>query len=137
LSFETNTGTQRQEFRVKGTLFKVEIFRLSNDPHDQERFRRRQPAEVEGRRLFFPTAENVIARRYFYPGCHRVTPYGALTDRDPRLGQTERLTERVLCLPTGTAVGPDDINAICGILRTAIANGPAVHARLGHTQPSR
>src|SRR5947208_312923 len=41
LSFETNTGTQRQEFRVSGSFFKVEVFRLSDDPHDLERFRRR------------------------------------------------------------------------------------------------
>ncbi len=60
LSFETNTGTQRQEFRVKDTLFKVEVFRLSNDAHDQERFRRRGPVEVEGRQVFFPTPEDVI-----------------------------------------------------------------------------
>jgi hypothetical protein len=60
MSFETNTGTQRQEFRVAGTLFKVEVFRLSDDPHDQERFRRRQPAEVEGQQVFFPTAEDVV-----------------------------------------------------------------------------
>lgn len=56
LSFETSTGTQRQEFRVAGTVFKVEVFRLSNDPHDRERFRRRQPVELEGHRIFFPTA---------------------------------------------------------------------------------
>jgi hypothetical protein len=60
MSFETNTGTQRQEFRVKDTLFKVEIFRLSDDPHDRERFSRRQAVEVQGRRVFFPTAEDVI-----------------------------------------------------------------------------
>ena len=60
LSFETNIGTQRQEFLVRGTLFKVEVFRLSDDPHDQERFRRRQPAVVDGRTVFFPTAEDVI-----------------------------------------------------------------------------
>lgn len=60
LSFETNTGTQRQEFRIPGTLFKVEVFRLSDDPHDQERFRRRQPVEVDGHRIYFPTAEDVI-----------------------------------------------------------------------------
>ncbi|HEY0456761.1 MAG TPA: hypothetical protein VGE41_10330 [Verrucomicrobiae bacterium] len=47
-SFETNTGAQRQEFRVQGTIFKVEIFRLSDDGHDQERFRRRQPARING-----------------------------------------------------------------------------------------
>lgn len=60
LSFETNTGTQRQEFRVAGTVFKVEVFRLSDDAHDQERFRRRQAVMVEGRQVFFPTAEDVI-----------------------------------------------------------------------------
>jgi hypothetical protein len=60
LSFETNTGTQRQEFGVTGTLFKVEVFRLSSDPHDEERFRRRTPVDVQGHRVFFPTAEDVI-----------------------------------------------------------------------------
>ena len=60
MSFETNTGTQRQEFRVAGTLFKAEVFRLSNDPHDQERFRRRMEVEVQGHKIFFPTAEDVI-----------------------------------------------------------------------------
>ena len=60
LSFETNTGTQRQEFRVAGTMFKVEIFRLSEDAHDQERFRRRQAVIVGDRQVFFPTAEDVI-----------------------------------------------------------------------------
>ena len=60
LSFETNTGTQRQEFLVAGTLFKVEVFRLSEDAHDQERFRRRQPVMVDDRQVFFPTAEDVI-----------------------------------------------------------------------------
>ena len=47
MSFETNTGTQRQKFGVRGTLFKVEVFRLSDDPHDQERFRRRQPGSFK------------------------------------------------------------------------------------------
>lgn len=60
LSFETNTGTQRQEFRVAGTLFKVEVFRLSGDAHDEERFRRRQAVTVAGHQVFFPTAEDVI-----------------------------------------------------------------------------
>lgn len=60
MSFETNTGTQRQEFRVNGTLFKVEVFRLSDDEHDQERFRRRQAVLVKGCPVVFPTAEDVI-----------------------------------------------------------------------------
>jgi predicted nucleotidyltransferase len=60
LSFETNTGTQRQEFRVAGTVFKVEVFRLSDDPHDQERFSRRRPVDIDGHHVFFPTPEDVI-----------------------------------------------------------------------------
>lgn len=60
MSFETKTRTQRQEFRVAGTLFKVEVFRLSEDAHDQERFRRRLSVAVDGRQVFFPTAEDVI-----------------------------------------------------------------------------
>jgi predicted nucleotidyltransferase len=63
LSFETNTGTQRQEFRVKGTLFKVELFRLSDDPFDQERFRRRTQVDLDGRRVWMPTPEDVIVMK--------------------------------------------------------------------------
>jgi dTDP-4-amino-4,6-dideoxygalactose transaminase len=68
-------------------------------------------------------AENVRARRYFFPGCHRMPPY---RDRYPHaerlLTQTERLTESVLCLPTGTAVGAGDIDAIACILRLALTH---------------
>jgi len=63
LTFETNTGTQRQEFFVKGTEFKVELFRLSEDPFDQSRFKRRQLVVVEGTEIWFPTAEDVIVMK--------------------------------------------------------------------------
>jgi len=63
LSFETNTGTQRQEFHVRGTEFKAELFRLSDDPFDQQRFQRRQLYEAAGRRLYFPTPEDVIVMK--------------------------------------------------------------------------
>lgn len=63
LTFETNTGTQKQEFRVKGTEFKVELFRLSDDLFDQTRFQRRQRVMVEGREVWFATAEDVIVMK--------------------------------------------------------------------------
>ena len=51
--------------------------------------------------------ENVLARRYFYPGCHRMEPYRSTWPDEGRwLPETERLAARVLQLPTGTAVGP-------------------------------
>ena len=56
------------------------------------------------------TTENVLARRYFYPGCHRMEPYRSyFPHAGLLLPHTEELCERVLVLPTGTAIGPDDI----------------------------
>jgi len=69
-------------------------------------------------------AENVIARRYFYPGCHRMEPYRTLfPDAGKELPVTEKLCASVLVLPTGTAVGPSEIGAIAAIIRIVVANG--------------
>lgn len=66
-------------------------------------------------------AENVMARRYFYPGCHMMEPYRTLyPDAGVRLEHTEQLVQRVLSLPTGTAVGEAEIRAICSIIRVAV-----------------
>jgi dTDP-4-amino-4,6-dideoxygalactose transaminase len=85
-------------------------------------------------------AENVLARRYFYPGCHRMEPY---ISNSPNAGlllpETERLVMRVLCLPTGTAVGPGEIDKICHILRVATSQGDEVRNRLlrsAHKRPT-
>jgi dTDP-4-amino-4,6-dideoxygalactose transaminase len=76
-------------------------------------------------------AENVIARRYFYPGCHRMEPYRSY---QPHAGMmlpvTQGLVERVLQLPTGTAVGPDEINTICRIIRFAVRYGAEISRTL-------
>jgi dTDP-4-amino-4,6-dideoxygalactose transaminase len=75
-------------------------------------------------------AENVLARRYFHPGCHRMEPYRAIyPDAGRSLPETERLCRRVLVLPTGESVGPEDIEGICAILRTAIEFAPEVVRR--------
>ncbi|HEX6960463.1 MAG TPA: DegT/DnrJ/EryC1/StrS family aminotransferase, partial [Lacipirellula sp.] len=66
--------------------------------------------------------ENVIAKKYFFPGCHRMKPYrGAYDARLSPLPATEALCERLLQLPTGTAVGPAEIHAIGGLLKQALA----------------
>ncbi|MCB8921330.1 MAG: aminotransferase class I/II-fold pyridoxal phosphate-dependent enzyme [Ardenticatenaceae bacterium] len=78
-------------------------------------------------------AENVLARRYFYPGCHRMEPYRTLQpDAGLRLPYTESLVERTLCLPTGTAVSPTDIQKICQIIRFAVENAASIRAQLLH-----
>jgi dTDP-4-amino-4,6-dideoxygalactose transaminase len=76
-------------------------------------------------------AENVLARRYFYPGCHRMQPYAStMPDIGSRLPVTERLARRVLVLPTGTAVSVEQIEMICGILRFAVSHGGDTAQRL-------
>jgi dTDP-4-amino-4,6-dideoxygalactose transaminase len=65
-------------------------------------------------------AENVLARRYFYPGCHRLAPFRTRQPHAERsLPETERIAQRVLCLPTGPAVSADDIDTIAEIIRVA------------------
>lgn len=63
LTFETNTGTFKQEMQFQGTPFTVGLFRLSNDEFDQHRFQRRVAATLFGRPTFFPTAEDVIVMK--------------------------------------------------------------------------
>jgi dTDP-4-amino-4,6-dideoxygalactose transaminase len=76
-------------------------------------------------------AENVLARRYFYPGCHRMEPYRSyFPHAGLLLPHTERLVTRVLSLPTGTAVDEEKVGQICQILRLAVENGPQVRQRL-------
>lgn len=76
-------------------------------------------------------AENIRARRYFYPGCHQMEPYHS---NFPKAGlglpETEKLTLKVLQLPTGTAVGEKEINWICEVLRFVLANGIEIQARM-------
>ncbi|HEV2852074.1 MAG TPA: aminotransferase class I/II-fold pyridoxal phosphate-dependent enzyme [Thermoanaerobaculia bacterium] len=81
-------------------------------------------------------AENVLARRYFYPGCHRMEPYRSyFPHAGLLLPVTERLVLRVLTLPTGTAVDEDQIAEICGVIRLAVAHGNEIAARLREAVP--
>jgi dTDP-4-amino-4,6-dideoxygalactose transaminase len=71
--------------------------------------------------------ENVLARRYFYPGCHRMKPYNSAARQLP---ETEKVSDRVLSLPTGTSITPADISAICRIIRLVVSNGREVSEKL-------
>ncbi len=76
-------------------------------------------------------AENVVARRYFYPGCHRMEPYRSCPSNtiEP-LPHTEAVAERVLSLPTGVCVESDVIASITHILRLVVAEHREVSRRL-------
>jgi dTDP-4-amino-4,6-dideoxygalactose transaminase len=81
-------------------------------------------------------AENILARRYFYPGAHRMMPYRSMPKyRDLSLPATDAVSGRVLCLPTGTTVDPGDVELICDVIDTAVTNGADVARRLDAQNP--
>ena len=66
-------------------------------------------------------AQGIIARRYFYPGCHRMEPYRSyFPNAGILLPQTERLSARLICLPNGESVTPEDIARVCQAIRGAV-----------------
>jgi len=69
-------------------------------------------------------AENVHARRYFAPPCHKV--YRARYN----LPNTDLVSSRVLVLPTGMAVERQDIMKICEIIAYCMDNAEEIAERL-------
>jgi dTDP-4-amino-4,6-dideoxygalactose transaminase len=66
-------------------------------------------------------SENVLARRYFWPGCHRMQPYRELFPwADAHLPNTNAVAERVIVLPTGSAIGEPEIETICDVIRCVV-----------------
>lgn len=76
-------------------------------------------------------AENIRARRYFYPGCHQMEPYRSyFPNAGLVLPETEKLTQKVLQLPTGTAIGETEIEQICQIICFAFAHASEIREHL-------
>jgi dTDP-4-amino-4,6-dideoxygalactose transaminase len=77
-------------------------------------------------------AENVMARRYFYPGCHQMEPYRTeMPDAEKHLPETRKLSQRVMILPSGTAVDEDTIARVCEIVQIALARPEMVRNSIG------
>jgi dTDP-4-amino-4,6-dideoxygalactose transaminase len=63
-------------------------------------------------------AENVLARKYFWPGAHGMKPYRDLFPHARLvLPNTELVANRVIVLPNGPATSFDDIDLITSALR--------------------
>lgn len=75
-------------------------------------------------------AERVTPRRYFRPGCHRCPPYATDAPRHP-LPVTERLSQTLMQLPTGSQMTPDDAATIAGLIARACDAAPRVEAAWG------
>lgn len=71
--------------------------------------------------------ENILARRYFHPGCHQMEPYRTLyPDAGSVLPETRRLADEIICFPTGQSVSLNDIDRICEVVHVAIENAEKV-----------
>lgn len=112
--------------RYRDELRGIDGIRLYEYDEDQKNNFQYVVVEVDEERTGFSRdqllkllhAENVLARRYFHPGCHRMEPYRSCPSHAGLvLPETDSLCDRVLVLPTGTAVSGEDIEAVCGIIR--------------------
>ena len=76
-------------------------------------------------------AENVLARKYFWPGCHKMEPYRSLQPKAAMsLPHTEAVAARVLLLPTGQGMNASRIKLVCQIISKALENAPAIRRAL-------
>jgi dTDP-4-amino-4,6-dideoxygalactose transaminase len=76
-------------------------------------------------------AEGVLARRYFHPGCHQMDPYRRyFPHAGLLLPVTERQSQQVLSLPSGTAVNGETIADVCGLIAAACRHAAEIRVRL-------
>lgn len=62
-------------------------------------------------------AENIFARRYFYPGCHRMYPYREyFPGASELLPNTERFANQVMAFPTGQEINGQTVQTIASLL---------------------
>ncbi len=70
-------------------------------------------------------AENILARKYFWPGAHNMRPF---RDLYPHAGlllpNTAQVADRVVVLPTGTTLPEGVVDTVAAVLR-ALAADPA------------
>jgi len=77
------------------------------------------------------TAENIIARRYFYPGCHRMQPYKSyFPHAGLLLPETEQLSNKVMLLPTGVNMNRDKIIKITNLIQFIMNNNNLIKDKI-------
>jgi len=75
-------------------------------------------------------AENIVARRYFHPGAHRSIPYvNELPQYVDALPETDRLSARLMQLPSGALVSDAHIATICERIGAAQRSAGAIRSR--------
>ena len=71
-------------------------------------------------------AENILARKYFWPGCHRMQPYRDIYPQASlHLGATEEVAARVVVLPTGATLPEAAVPTVGAVLSILGSTGGA------------
>lgn len=66
-------------------------------------------------------AENVLARKYFWPGCHKMQPYRDLFPHAAlTLPNSEAVANRVVVMPNGAAVDDAAVSTVCDVISLLI-----------------
>jgi dTDP-4-amino-4,6-dideoxygalactose transaminase len=66
-------------------------------------------------------AENILARKYFWPGCHNMQPYCELFPHAGMLlPNTQLVANRVVVLPTGTTMDAEIVKAVTSVIRVLV-----------------
>jgi dTDP-4-amino-4,6-dideoxyglucose len=75
--------------------------------------------------------ENILARRYFHPGVHRMQPFA---DWYPNVAEsipaTEKLCKRLFQLPNSDPLELSDVKRICELLHFIVSNANTLSERL-------
>ena len=64
--FETVTGSRMHACTVRDSAFRIELFLVTNDPHDRERFARRYRLATAFGAVWMPTVEDVIITKLLW-----------------------------------------------------------------------
>ena len=81
-----------------------------------------QGEELRDRIIMALHAENVLARKYFWPGCHRMKPYRDLFPHSHLfLNNTEQCSKRIIVLPTGESMTNERIESVSNCIRHLVS----------------
>jgi len=76
-------------------------------------------------------AENVLCRRHFSPGIHRMPPYRTGVKDPGMFTGTDHLCARVMQLPNSQTMTEADVDAVCGLIRSIQQQAPAIRDARG------
>ncbi|MGG5258027.1 DegT/DnrJ/EryC1/StrS family aminotransferase [Phycicoccus avicenniae] len=124
---DANRAVHESYSRALADIPGVEV--LQPDPLERSNFQYvvavvEDGAEARDRAVAALHAEGVLARRYFWPGVHRMQPYASWDGPAPSVPVTEWVADRVVVLPAGPGVTPDDVSTVRRVIASAVDGAP-------------